>query len=179
MRDFFTRRGVCHECANPPWGDASSCGHIRFLVEQQRKPHPIGVILGSQVCKMALDHFACLVLVSVHVMTQHAVGVRIGRRHVRAVFYTKVKQQGTITSDFAATRAPMLSLLLQRNISVELKCDDKKKRISVYTTPNISLLDYLQSWYQGVCHVSVAESSSESCDGNLHGRKVARKKVGK
>ena len=117
MRDSFTRRGVCHECANPPWGDASSCGHIRFLVEQQRKPHPIGVILGSQVCKKALAYFACLVLVSVHVMTQHAVGVRIGRRHVRAVFYTKIKQQGTITSNFAATRAPMLSLLLPRNIS--------------------------------------------------------------
>ena len=76
---------------------------------------PIGVILGSQVCKMALGHFACLV----HVMTQHAVGVRIGRRHVRAVFYTKIKQQGTITSNFAATRAPMLSLLLPRNISAE------------------------------------------------------------
>ena len=27
---------------SPPWGDASSCGHIRFLVEQQRKPHPSG-----------------------------------------------------------------------------------------------------------------------------------------
>ena len=119
MRDSFTRRGMCHECANPYWGDASSCGHIHFLVEQQRKPHPIGVILGSQVCKKALGHFACLVLVSVHVMTQHAVGVRIGRRHVRAVFYTKIKQQGTITSNFAATRAPMLSLLLPRNISVE------------------------------------------------------------
>ena len=117
MCDSITQRGVCHECANPPWGDASSCGHIRFLVEQQRKPHPIGVILGSQVCKKALGHFACLVLVSVHVMTQHAIGVRIGRRHTRAVFYTKIKQQGTITSNFTATRAPILSLLLPRNIS--------------------------------------------------------------
>ena len=42
---------------------------------------------------------ACLVLVSVYVMTQQAVGVRIGRRHARAVFYIKMKQQGTITSN--------------------------------------------------------------------------------
>ena len=26
MCDSFTQRGVCHECANSPWSDASSCG---------------------------------------------------------------------------------------------------------------------------------------------------------
>lgn len=35
-------------------GDASACGNIRFLVELQRKPHPIGVMINQGAAVLAM-----------------------------------------------------------------------------------------------------------------------------